>query len=234
MIERYIHQSQALGRLRSNPLGSCMDESTAYLAEWRHTPKTICLYIWAVAHFGRWLEKQRLDPSTITESTIHLFLNKHLRHCRCVPPGNRGVKECRAALKLLLDALRKTGRIPIPVSLDPTPIGVEIAKFEDYLRTTCGLAENTVLYRTRYVMEFLLKKFCESSLKFADLNPLDIIEFVAERSRSYKPLSTKVVAHALPKMLCKQKRKRKTTLELIEAQVPYGDSFCNKHQTMAP
>jgi hypothetical protein len=39
--------------------------------------------------------------------------------------------------------------------------------------------------------------------------------------------------HALPKMLCKQKRKRKTTLELIEAQVPYGDSFCNKNQMIA-
>jgi hypothetical protein len=133
MIERYIHQSQALRRLRSNPLGSSMDEFAIYLAERRHTPKTIHLYVRAVAHFGRWLAKQQLDPTTIAESTVHLFLNKHLRHCRCVPPGNRGVKECRAALKLFLDALRKTGRIPIPVPLDLTPIGVEIAKFEDYL-----------------------------------------------------------------------------------------------------
>ncbi len=197
MIERYIHQSQALGRLRRNLLGSCMDEFTAYLAERRHTPKTIHLYVRAVAHFGRWLEKQRLDPSTIAESTVHLFLNKHLKHCRCVPPGNRGVKECRAALKLFLDALRKTGRIPIAVPPDPTPIGAEIAKFEDYLLTTCGLAENTVLYRTRYVKEFLERKFRERPLKFADLSPLDIIEFVSERSRSYKALSTKVVASSL-------------------------------------
>jgi len=39
--------------------------------------------------------------------------------------------------------------------------------------------------------------------------------------------------HAPPKMLCKQKRKRKTTLELIEAQVPYGDSFGNKTKMIA-
>jgi site-specific recombinase XerD len=174
-----------------------MDEFTAYLADRRHTPKTIHLYVRAVAHFGRWLEKQRLDPSTIAESTVHLFLNKHLRHCRCVPPGHRGVKECRAALKLFLDVLRKTGRIPIPVLPEPTPIGAEIAKFEDYLRTTCGFAENTVLYRTRYVKEFLQRKFRERTLKFADLSPHDIIEFISERSRSYKPLSTKVVASSL-------------------------------------
>lgn len=197
MIEHYIHRSQALGRLRSNPLGSSMDEFTAYLAERRHTPKTICLYVWAVAHFGRWLEKQRLDPAAITESTVHLFLNKHLRHCRCVPPGIRGVKECRAALKLFLDALRKSGRIPIPIPLAPTPIGGEITKFEAYLRTTCGMAENTVLYRTRYVKEFLQTKFGEGPLKFADLTPRDITEFVSERAQTYKPLSTKVVASSL-------------------------------------
>jgi integrase/recombinase XerD len=194
MIERYIHQSRALGRLRSNPLGSCMDDFTAYLAERRHTPKTIHLYVRAVAHFARWLEKQRLNPTAIAESTVHLFLNKHLRHCRCVPPGIRGVRECRAALRLFLDALRKTGRIPILIPPPPTRIGVEIAKFEDYLRTTCGFAENTVLYRIRYVNEFLRASFGERPLKFADLTPGDITEFIRERSRRYKPHSTKVVA----------------------------------------
>ena len=39
--------------------------------------------------------------------------------------------------------------------------------------------------------------------------------------------------HDLPKMLCKQKRRRKTTLELIEAQVPYNDSFCNENNQIA-
>jgi hypothetical protein len=37
----------------------------------------------------------------------------------------------------------------------------------------------------------------------------------------------------LPRILCKQKRKRKTTLELIEARVPYGDSFYNNNHKMA-
>lgn len=174
-----------------------MDEFTAYLAERGHTPKTICLYVRAVAHFGRWLEKQRLDPATIAESTIQLFLNKHLKHCRCVPPGIRRVKECRAALRQFLSALRKTSLIPTPVPPSPTPIGAEIARFEDYLRTTCGSAENTVVYRTRYVKEFLETKFGEGPLKFGDLTPRDVTGFVCERYRTYKPLSNKVVASSL-------------------------------------
>lgn len=197
MIERYIHQHQALRRLRRNPLGSFMDEFAAYLAERRHTPKTICLYIRAVAHFGRWLKKQRLDPAAISESTVHLFLTKHLRHCRCVPPGIRAVQECRAALKLFLNALRETERIPMPGLPPSTPIGEEVARFAYYLRTTCGLADNTVLYRTRYVKEFLQTIFGEAPLNFADLNPRDIIEFISDRSLNYKPHSTKVVASSL-------------------------------------
>jgi len=36
----------------------------------------------------------------------------------------------------------------------------------------------------------------------------------------------------LPKMLCKQKRKRKTTQQLIESEVPYEDSFSNKNDQL--
>lgn len=197
MIERYIHQPHALKRLQSNPLSEGLEEFTAYLVERGHTPYTIRLYLQAAAHFGRWLKQQRLDPGSIVESTVSSFLYKHLPACHCTPPGNRSLKELRPVLRHLLEALRRTGRISAPPPPHLTSIDREVVNFEDYLRTTHGLADNTILYRVRYAREFLQAKYGQKTLRLKDLTPRDVIKFVFDCSRKYKPRSSQILCCSL-------------------------------------
>jgi hypothetical protein len=67
-----------------------------------------------------------------------------------------------------------------------------------------------------------------------------VVEWLKRRERLSKAVLScefdillQDLIHDLPKMLCKQKRRRKTTLELIEAQVPYNDSFSNENNKIA-
>ena len=200
-IERYFHRHDALKRLQDNILGNGLEDFTAYLTNRGHTPKTINLYVRAVAHFGRWLGRRKIDPASIKEDTVSLFLHDHLPKCDCKPPGIRSLKEARPALKYLLHSLRIAGRVPFPPESNPTPINREVMNFEKYLRTTCGLADDTILYRTRYAREFLLAKFGNSLLKIAELTPSDIIDFVSERAKNYKPGSSKVLASSIRSFL---------------------------------
>lgn len=61
-----------------------------------------------------------------------------------------------------------------------------------------------------------------------------VVEWLKRKQRLSKAILSgaldilmKELVEDLPKMLCKQKRKRKTTLELIKNQVSYEDSFSN-------
>lgn len=200
-IEHFFHRHDALKRLKSNILSTELEELIVYLRNRGHTPKTINLYIRAVAHFGRWLKKKKIEPSSITDATVSLFLFKHLPKCNCIPPGIRSLKESRPALRYFLDTLRKNERIPFSHPPKLTAIDCKLVEFETYLSTTCGLAENTILYRLRYTREFLLAKYGNSQVKFIDLKPYDITDFVYKRAKNYKPASTKVFACSIQSYL---------------------------------
>lgn len=196
-IEHFFRRRDALRRLQGNILSADLGYFTIYLSNRGHTPKTINLYVRAVAHFGRWLEKRRAGPAVVTDRTVSLFLSKHLPKCHCIPPGIRSPKETRTALHHFLDALRKNGRIPFPHPPKPTPIDRELTEFKTYLSTTCGLAEATILYRLRYVREFLLAIYGNGSVKPMDLTPHDIVDFVSKRAVHYTPGSTKVLGSSV-------------------------------------
>ena len=82
IIEQYFHRSDALKRLQNNILCTDMEDFIVYLSNHGYTPKTINLYLRAVAHFGRWMEQRRIDTASITDDTVSLFLYKHLPECR--------------------------------------------------------------------------------------------------------------------------------------------------------
>jgi site-specific recombinase XerD len=194
IAEHFFHRRDALKRLENNILCSDLEDFIFYLSNRGHTSKTINLYVRTVTHFGRWLEKRKIDPCSITDGTVSLFLFKHLPKCHCIPHGIRSLKESRPALRYLLDALRKNGRIPFSHPPKLTVIDRELIEFKTYLSTTCGLAEQTVLYRLRYAREFLLAKYGNCCVKFFDIEPCDITDFVCKRAKNYKSGSTKVLA----------------------------------------
>ena len=171
MIERYFHRQDALRRIQDNALGTDLEHFASYLTARGHTPKTIGLYMRAVTHFGRWLEQKQIDPRSINEDTVTVFLHRHLPECHCVPPAIRSLTDSRAALRLLLDALREGDLIPIPPPQEATAIDSEVREFEEHLRTTCGLADESVNCRIRHIRQFLVAKYGQSLPKLTELEP---------------------------------------------------------------
>jgi len=196
MIERYIHQPRTLRRLQDNPLGTGLENLAVYLAERGYTPGTISVYVRTAAHFGRWLEQERVEPDSITEDTVSLFLHEHLPRCTCAY-AIRSLKDARPVLRHLLTALRDEGRIPVRLLPDLTPVDQEIKRFEEHLRTVCDCAHETIVYRTRYVRDFLKTTYDQRPLRPKDLAPRDIISFIRQRARDCKPQSTRLIASSL-------------------------------------
>jgi len=72
-----------------------------------------------------------------------------------------------------------------------------VSEFESYLDKTCGLAATTIQYRARYAREFLSAKFGNGTLKFSNITPHDLMEFVADRAHKCKTSSVGVAACSL-------------------------------------
>ena len=196
MLERYFRRGSALHRVRANPVGQELEEFAVWLNQRGHASGTIRLYLTAVAHFGNWLGKQAISVDSITDRLVSLFLCRHLPRCRCRFRGPRG-KDAPAALALFMEALRKAGHIPAVVSPEPKPLDREVAGFEAHLRTTCALAEDTVIYRIRYAREFLEAIYGSQPPKLSDLTPERVSDFVFTEARRLRPASVKVLASSL-------------------------------------
>jgi integrase/recombinase XerD len=196
MLERYFRQGSALHRVRTNPVGQELEYFAAWLNQRGYASGTIRLYLTAVAHFGNWLGEQAISVDSITDHLASLFLCRHLPRCRCRFRGPGG-KDAPAALVLFIEALRKAGHIPPAVLPKPKPLDREVAGFETHLRTTCALAEDTVIYRIRYAREFLEAIYGSRLPKLSDLTPDQVSDFVFTEARHLKPASVKVLASSL-------------------------------------
>ena len=72
-----------------------------------------------------------------------------------------------------------------------------LGSFADHLYEVCGVSNETSVVYRRQVEIFLHFKFGDRSVNLADIAPQDIISFITERSRRYKPKTTKLIASSL-------------------------------------
>lgn len=197
MLERCFRQKSSLNRVRVNPLGQGLEDLAVFLNHRGHAQSVIRLYITAAAHFGTWLNQEGIHPRWIAERTVSSFLESHLPKCRCPSPHAPRGKEARAALGYLLEALRRAGRIRPASPPQQKPIDREVDAFETHLRTTCALAKDTIIYRVRYVREFLAFTYGRRPPRLSDLTPEAVSDFVFAQARQLKPASVKVIATSL-------------------------------------
>lgn len=176
--------------LSDGPLSEMLDVYIEGLEARRYKPRTIIAYLRCLAHFSHWMQGRRLRIASIDHALIEHFIAHHLPSCTCPPPCRSVVSETRAALHHLLKLL------PHDISREgviATPIDIELKRFGDHLRDTCGLSPQTIFYRMRHVRAFLAGRFGSDQPKISELGAKDIDDFLERLADRWKPASCKVV-----------------------------------------
>lgn len=181
-------------QLTGSVLQPFVSDYGARLREGRYAASTIRVYLRCVAHFGHWLETERIALSAVGEATGRRFLTDHLARCDCPPPVRRVVHEHRAALGHLFRTLAAAGITP-PLT---DPISIEITRFERYMDGTCGLAANTRRQRRQIIARFLAARFGAGPVTPAAITALDLRRFALGTDQVLRsPGTVRVIAGAL-------------------------------------
>ena len=197
MLNQYFRSFRVKNRMERNILGTVLKELADYLGERGHALPTLHGYMQAAEHFGNWLRMKKIPTSAVEKEVVEEFLRKHLPHCQCPPPANKGLITNRAALKHLLDLMRAKRAVAIQSNSPDSPIETELKAFKLYLENTCGVARNTCRQRLRYVGEFLFKTFGCGLVDAHKLQPSQLMQFLARRAKGYTAGTAQVMASAL-------------------------------------
>jgi site-specific recombinase XerD len=151
---------------------------------------TIGLYRRALEHFGQWLRECQVAPWQIRLTTGREFL-EHLRHCRCRRPVVRNFRKCRAALRLFLDFLGRSGLVLAPPKRVPVLRAADrlLLEFDQHLDRVQGVSALTRRARKRYAAEFLEARFGRQRLELRALKAGDLLGFVNARALTLKRTS---------------------------------------------
>src|SRR5205085_2662638 len=160
-----------------------------HLSQLGYRPETIKTYCQCVEHFGRWLGIQKIAITSICNTTINNFINKHLLKCKCQTPRTKEIKSIRAAINQLLKIINRDNKAYCSIDI--------LNSFDAYLSDVCGLSENTRIYRRRYVFAFLnyVKVFSLSQVN--RISTKHIINFIKKVTCHYKSKSMRSISTSL-------------------------------------
>ena len=90
MLEDFYTYPYVLRRLRGSSLGDIVDDMAAYLHARGHAPKVAQAYLRGAGHFAHWLDRERISPHAVTETTLASFMDAHLPSLTS-PVGHREI-----------------------------------------------------------------------------------------------------------------------------------------------
>src|ERR1035437_6247744 len=183
--------------LRSSVLSQSADAFVGYLQHLQYCPLTIRSYLHGIEHFAGWVTKRRILLCDLDESLMYQFVTEHLTVCRCPDPCQRSVTAVRPALAHLLHVLRMEGVLSGPQKLLPPEILGELAEFDHHLEFDCGLATATRISRRQWVGRFLVDQFGSSPIEIDRIHPPDIVQYMVQPTRRYRPGTLRLLGTAL-------------------------------------
>ena len=201
MLDALFQRPHHIRRLRANPLGAILDPFADHLLRCGYTTNFVHQLLRAVEHYGHWMGASH-DPVTadeVTAASARRFLHEHLPICSCAARFSRSLIPNRAAINHLLRML--AAQDPARLLPPPSRHGPILAEYDDYLRQTCGLAEQTRIYRLRNARQFLERHCGDSALTPADLRPSDLQDYFRCHAEHLKPGSVAVLASSLRSFL---------------------------------
>lgn len=168
-----------------------------YLERLGYATGTSRAYTNCVKHFEKWLATDVCSGEVPSDGTVRRFEREHLERCRCQGPVQRHRITIHAALRRYLTMLGERGLLVCSPSSVGIPVDAEVSAFETYLFRDCSAAENTMIYRLRYVREFLLMVFGSGPVNRHRVSPKDLMTFVAEHSTTCLPGTVRLIASCL-------------------------------------
>lgn len=195
MLEYYFKRPRVQARVRTNVLYKQIRKLIYNLHDCGYQPDTIQSYVQKVEHFGIWLKADGIEVNSVNRDTINSFLDEHLPNCHCALPCSRHRKDIRAALNRLLCVLPSRNQRPKKTFI--TPVEKEIQRFKAHMNDVCGFSSSTIHYRVRNVTEFLTDTFGKRQIKYQNIIPRQVMKYVSEKAKQYKPGSIKVLACSL-------------------------------------
>jgi site-specific recombinase XerD len=201
MLDSLYRGARHPQRLRANPLGALFDPFARFLVGRGYAAECSRAILRAVEHFGYWLGTQyaAVTAALVTRAAARRFLDEHLPACSCPLPFPRSRGAAQAGINHLLRmlALDDPAR-----SLPPaTPHGALLAEYDNFLRNTCGLAEQTRVCRLHFVREFLQRCCDDAPADFSRLRPADFQDYFRRHTGHLKPSSIAVLATSLRSFL---------------------------------
>jgi site-specific recombinase XerD len=190
MIDQFFSDRLTLERLHFGPLGDHIDRFAQVLSAQGYTRLTAKAKIGAVAGLSRWLHKRGLGVEALDEQTI----SKFLRYCR-----RRGLCRCHTAhtLQDLLKHLRDGGIVREVAAVEKSALYDVEEEFAQYLRHERGLIQASADNYIRTARRFLSECFGNEPLALNELDPKQVVRFMARRSKGMGPRSLQLMAIAL-------------------------------------
>ena len=193
-----------------------IDTYTATLDQRGYRPAVIQAYRRAVEHFLSWLTA---CAEEISGSSVQRFIDEHLAVCNCPSRLQKNRVTCLSALRHLLAMLRAAGRLPMAESFSPM-IRAELAEYERYARSVCGLAAATLVSRRQWIGRFLA--YCSSARRprIDQLRPRDIHAFFQEQCHHCGAGTVNVIGSAVRSYLRFRAVQHADSISALVAAVP--------------
>lgn len=190
MLEQFFSDPAAVERLEGEPLGPHLRAFATRLAGLGYAASTARSQIEFLGELGQWLAENRITVADIDERIVDAFLGKRRREGRL-----RGGQSC--TVRSFVDHLRSAGAVVSPEPKIPdTPLATLEQHYERYLRSERGLTRATLISYLPFVRWFLLERFGSGELRFRDLGPSDISDFMLRHAHSMSHGSAKLMVTA--------------------------------------
>lgn len=213
MIKRFFSKPETIQCMYEGPLGHYIDGYVALLDEQGYSRQSACSQTRLVANLSRWLHPHGFEANDVNEQTIDMFIRDREQHLRL----KRGE---RYTLNRLLDHLRKMGVVEDKVPPTETSDGQGVEDdFKRYLLQERGLSPATVVNYIPFIRKFLLERFDTDPIRFGELRPADITEFVKNHAYDLSHGRTRLMVTAL-RVFLRYLRHRKDIIVDLAACVP--------------
>lgn len=213
MIKLFFSNPKTIQRMYAGPLGHYIDGYAALLDEQGYSKQSACSQTRLVNDLSIWLHQQGFKANNVNEPTIDMFLKDREQHLRL----RRGE---RYTLNRLLDHLRKMGIVEDKVPPTKTSDGQYLEDdFKRYLLQERSLSQATVVNYIPFIRKFLLERFDTDTIRFGELRPADITEFVKNHAYDLSHGRARLMVTAL-RVFLRYLRYRKYIIVDLAACVP--------------